>query len=122
VRVLVVDDDEDTTLLFAAALRTCGAEVVTATSAAEALSAIAAGRPDVVVSDIAMPSADGYWLVREIRKLSDPQARAVPVVAVTAFGAEHNRQRVLAAGFMDRLEKPVDPDALCRAVAKARGD
>jgi CheY-like chemotaxis protein len=120
-RVLVVDDDEDTTQLFAAALSTCGASVVTATSAHEALRVLGTQPLDVVVSDIAMPGADGYWLVREMRQLEDPRARALPVLAVTAFGREHFRARVLAAGFVDHLEKPVDPEALCLAVARARG-
>jgi CheY-like chemotaxis protein len=119
--VLVVDDDEDTVQLFATALAACGADVVTATSAAEALRAIASQAPDVVVTDIAMPGADGYWLVSEIRQLEDVRARTVPVLAVTAFGQEHFRGRVLAAGFADHLEKPVDPEVLCLAVARARG-
>jgi CheY-like chemotaxis protein len=121
VRVLVVDDDRDTTDLFAAALAACGADVVTATSAPEALRALAARVPDVVVTDIAMPDADGYWLLQKIRALPDAPARAVPVLAVTAFDREHFRARVLAAGFVDRLEKPVDPEALCVAVARASG-
>jgi CheY-like chemotaxis protein len=47
--------------------------------------------------------------------------RTVPVLAVTAFGREHFRTRALEAGFVDHLEKPVDPEALCLAVARARG-
>jgi CheY-like chemotaxis protein len=121
VRVLVVDDDPDTTDLFAAALAACGADVVTTTSAPEALRALRDRAPDVVVTDIAMPGADGYWLLHEIRQLDDARARALPVLAVTAFGREHLRARVLAAGFVDRLEKPVDPEALCVAVARASG-
>jgi CheY-like chemotaxis protein len=121
VRVLVVDDDEDTADLFATALTACGADIVTARSASEALRVIAARVPDVVVTDIAMPDADGYWLVREIRQLADARARAVPVVAVTAFGRQHFRARALAAGFVEHLEKPVDPEVLCLAVARARG-
>jgi CheY-like chemotaxis protein len=120
VRVLVVDDDEDTAELFAAALTACGAEVVTATSAPEALRVLAGGAPDVVVTDIAMPGADGYWLVHEIQQLPEARARALPVVAVTAFGREHFRARALAAGFVDHLVKPVDPEMLCLAVARAR--
>jgi CheY-like chemotaxis protein len=95
--VLVVDDDQDTTDLFAAALSACGADVVTRTSAPEALRVLASGPPDVVVTDIAMPGAGGYWLVREIRQLADDRARTLPVLAVTAFGREHFRARVLAA-------------------------
>jgi CheY-like chemotaxis protein len=120
VRVLVVDDDEETAELFSVALRTCGAEVVTAFGAREALSRLVERRPDVVVTDIAMPGADGYWLLQEIRQLADAAARAVPVLAVTAFGREHFRARAMAAGFADHLVKPLDPEALCLAVARAR--
>jgi CheY-like chemotaxis protein len=119
VRVLVVDDDEDAVELFASALTACGADVVTSGNAAEAIGILAGMMPDVVVSDIAMPSADGYWLLREIRELSDVRARILPVVAVTAYGREHVRARALAAGFFEHLEKPVDPEVLCRAIARA---
>src|SRR5262245_61235311 len=118
VRVLVVDDDEDTAELFAAALTVCGANVVTANSASEALRIVTAHAPDVVVTDIAMPGGDGYWLVREIRQ--HVATSALPVLAVTAFGQEHSRGQAVAAGFVDYLQKPVDPEALCRAVARAR--
>ena len=121
VRVLVVDDDEDTVELFATALAACGAEVVTATSAPAAMRLLAERAPEVVVTDIAMPEADGYWLVSAIRQLVDERVRSVPVVAVTAFGREHSRDRVREAGFFDRLDKPVDPERLCLTVARARG-
>src|SRR5215813_7458799 len=120
VRVLVVDDEEDTVDLFAAALAACGAEVVTATSAPEALGLVTLRSPAVVVSDIAMPGTDGYWLVHEIQQLADERLRKIPVIAVTAFARHHMRAESLAAGFVDHLEKPVDPAALCRAVARAR--
>lgn len=119
--VLVVDDDEETIELFAAALTACGARVTTATGARDALSALALDRPDVVVSDIAMRGGDGYWLVREMARLTDTGIDRVPVIAVTAYGREHSRTRVLGAGFVDHLQKPVDPEALCRAVAGAAG-
>jgi CheY-like chemotaxis protein len=121
VRVLVVDDDEDTAELFAAALGACGGDVVAATSAREAMRILDVRAHDVVVTDLAMPGADGYWLLREIRQSADERTRAVPVLAVTAFGREHVRSRTLAAGFVDHLEKPIDPEALCAAVARAVG-
>ena len=121
VRALVVDDDEDNLELFSAALTACGAVVVTATRAEDALRVLSAQRVDVVVSDIAMPGGDGYWLIREVRRLPDTRFSSIPLVAVTAFGREHSRARVLAAGFVDHLQKPVDPEVLCRAIAKAVG-
>jgi CheY-like chemotaxis protein len=120
-KVLLVDDDEETVDLFAAVLTTCGAVSTTATTAREALRLASEIRPDVVVSDIAMAGEDGYWLVREIRRLADHVVRRVPVVAATAYGHEHSRARVVAAGFFEHLQKPVDPEVLCRTVATAAG-
>ena len=119
--VLVVDDDSGSLAFFAAALNLCGAAVMTAPSALEALRLMQERRPHVVLSDIAMVGHDGYWLLREIRGLPDPTARAVPVVATTAYGREHSRARALAGGFSDFLPKPVDPELLCQTIAKATG-
>jgi diguanylate cyclase len=59
--------------------------------------------------------------MRQIREFDNPRVRNVPVLAVTAFSREHFRDRVLAAGFHEYLEKPVDPERLCLAVAGAGG-
>ena len=119
--VLVVDDDADTADLFATALSACGADVVASMSAREAMRILGSRAVDVVVTDISMPGADGYWLLGEIRGSADERTRALPVLAATAFGREHFRGRTLAAGFSDHLEKPVDPEAMCRAVARVLG-
>lgn len=121
VRVLVVDDDETTLDFLAAALGFCGAQVTTAQSTTDALIRLERVHPDVVLSDIAMPGHDGYWLVAEIRKLSDAALSRVPVVATTAYGRVHSRERTQAAGFVSHLTKPVDPDVLCRTIASAVG-
>jgi CheY-like chemotaxis protein len=117
--VVVVDDDEDSLGYFAAALRACGATVTTASTALDALALVRECGPHVVLSDIAMVGQDGYWLVREIRGL--PDRGAVPVLATTAYGREHPRAQAVAAGFNDLLPKPVDPEVLCLAIARAAG-
>lgn len=121
VRALVVDDDPDNLEVFSVALAACGALVMTASRAQEAVRVVTTRLVDVVVSDIAMPEGDGYWLIRELRRVPDTRVHRIPVVAVTAYGREHSRERVLAAGFADHLRKPLDPEALCQAVAKAIG-
>jgi len=114
--VLVVEDDEDTREVMRAMLELCGATVLVADSAKSGLDAFIKARPDVIVSDIAMPGEDGYWLVREgARQLN---ARDVPAVAVTAFAGQHPRARALEAGFRAHLAKPVDPEVLCRTVVQ----
>ena len=119
--VLVVEDDEASAEYFAMALRIAGAQVTTASTARAALRVLQERRPDVVLSDIAMPGQDGYWLVAAIRALSDPAISRVPVIATTAHGGAHSPERTRAAGFVDHLAKPVEPEMLWAAVARAAG-
>ena len=120
-RIVVVDDDPDSAEYFALALRTCGAVVITAFTAVDAFRLIQDGRPDVVVSDIAMVGRDGYWLAQQIRTFADGNVAALPLLAATAYGREHSRDRALAAGFTEHLRKPVDPELLCRTVGRLAG-
>ena len=113
-RVLVVEDEAYSRDLFEVVLRDHGAEVAGAESAEAALAAFRAARFDVVVSDVAMPERDGYWLIAQLRALRP--RRVVPAVAVTGKGYEP--ARALAEGFHEYLTKPVDPDRLCAAVAR----
>ena len=103
------------------ALQTYGAVVMTASNAIDALRLVREERPDVVLSDIAMAGQDGYWLIREIRAILDERVSQLPVIATTAYGREHSRERALRAGFNEHLPKPVEPDLLCRAVARLAG-
>ena len=119
--VMVVDDDPDSLDYFGMALRAAGAVVIVASNASEALRTVQDHRPNVVLSDIAMKEHDGYWLLSEIRRLPNEAIRALPVIATTAYGREHSRERTLAAGFNDHLQKPVLPEALWRSIATAAG-
>lgn len=121
VQILVVDDDLDILELFSAALGACGGDVITTDNASDALALAIRTRPHVIVSDIAMIREDGYWLIGRLRQLPPEMLGRVPVIAATAYGREHSRERVLAAGFTEHLQKPVDPEELCRVVAKAVG-
>jgi CheY-like chemotaxis protein len=120
-RILLVDDDADILELFTAALSACGGAVTTADNAGDGLLLAMETQPHVVVSDIAMIGKDGYWLVGRLRELPADMRPNVPVIAATAYGREHSRARVLAAGFTEHLQKPVDPEELCRLVAKVAG-
>jgi CheY-like chemotaxis protein len=119
--ILVVDDDPDILELFAAALRACGGDVTATDNASDGLALAIRTRPHVIVSDIAMIGEDGYWLIGRLRQLPPEMLPSVPVIAATAYGREHSRSRVLAAGFTEHLQKPVDPEELCQAVAKVVG-
>jgi CheY-like chemotaxis protein len=99
-------------------LELCGARVVCAESARDGLQTFRQEQPRAIVSDIAMPGEDGYWLIGEVRRKLGVAPEAVPAVAVTAFGGQHPRAAALAAGFQAHLAKPIDPDELCRTVAR----
>jgi signal transduction histidine kinase/ActR/RegA family two-component response regulator len=119
IRVLIVDDQEDARTLLAAILAAAGALVDTVGSAEEARRRLAARRPDVLVSDIAMPEEDGYSLIRSIR-LADEAAGLTPLpsIAVTAYARDDDRSRALVAGYDRHLTKPLDPGALLEAIAE----
>jgi len=114
VTALVVEDNGDSRDFFAYALQHCGAIVHVAGSIQEALDTAARATPDVVISDLSMPDADGYALVRAL----GARGRRPPAVAVTAFPVSYSRDRSLHAGFDAFLTKPVDPAELCDAVRK----
>lgn len=118
VRVLVVEDMVDTRELVAVLLRSRGAEVETAASGFEALAAVEKRRPDLLVSDIAMPGMDGHTLMRRLREL-DPD-RPIPAVALTAFASAEDRTQALEAGFRAHLSKPVDTEALVALLCRLR--
>lgn len=103
------------------ALTTCGGDVTCASNAGDGLALAIQSRPHVIVSDIAMVGEDGYWLIGRLRQLPAEMRPDVPVIAATAYGREHSRSRVLAAGFTEHLQKPIDPEELCRVVAKLAG-
>ncbi len=120
-RVLVVDDEADALGLVREALRDVGAEVVTASSAAEAMAMFTNQRPDVVVSDIGMPGEDGYSLLRKIRSLSAAQGGRTPAIALTAYARAEDAQRAFAAGYQMHVAKPATPDQLSSVVAIVAG-
>ncbi len=117
-KVLVVDDEADSRDVLLQLLASWGARPVGAASVREALDAAARERPDLVVSDIAMPGEDGFTLARELRRIEEARGdRPVPIAAVTAFARPEDRQRTLAAGFDAHLAKPVDPVTLHATMA-----
>jgi CheY-like chemotaxis protein len=117
VRVLVVDDDEESRLVLTEHLQRCDGVVFTAASAAEAYDVLRRERVDVLLTDIAMPGEDGYTLIRRLRAGVVPASALIPAAAVTALAREEDRRLALRAGFQMHLAKPVDPDCLIAAVA-----
>jgi signal transduction histidine kinase/ActR/RegA family two-component response regulator len=108
--VLAVDDDQDTTALLQYLLEMNGAKVTTANSGSEALGLASESDFDVVLSDISMPSMDGFEFVRRLRSL--PGKQDVRVVALTGFGRKEDVEQAQNEGFIAHLTKPFDVEAL----------
>jgi CheY-like chemotaxis protein len=115
-RALVVDDEEDARALIATILTTAGAHVQTASSVREALQHLDASVPDVLLADIGMPGADGYDLIREVRRREAQTGQRLPAAAITAYAGNLDRERALAAGFDRHVPKPISPEAIVAAV------
>jgi len=120
-RILVVDDEADSRDLVTAILTRCGGKVRSCESVAEALNTFREWKPDLLVSDIGMPNEDGYELIKKLRKLRLKRAREIPVVALTAYATDDDRERTLSAGFQMHVAKPIEPEALVRSIAGAAG-
>lgn len=115
-KILVVDDDDDTCKLIVLTLELYAAQVVAVRSVREALSLFTSFQPDCIISDIAIPSEDGYSLIRKIRAFDADEGGQVPAIAMSAYGREVDQQRTWAAGFQAYLTKPIEPDRLLEAI------
>jgi signal transduction histidine kinase/CheY-like chemotaxis protein len=113
--VLVVDDHGDAREVLGLVLRERGAEVHLAASVAEALEVLAREPVGVLVSDLAMPGADGYELIAAVRAA---RGAAIPAVALTAYAGREVREQAIAAGFAAHATKPLNPEELIELIAK----
>jgi PAS domain S-box-containing protein len=107
-KILVVDDEPDTRELLRRGLGQCGAEVTVVGSATEALEALRASPPDLLISDIGMPNVDGYDLIRQVRALPAEAGGASPAIALTAYARVEDRMQALRAGYQMHVPKPVE--------------
>ncbi|MDT7605234.1 MAG: hypothetical protein QOF61_3231 [Acidobacteriota bacterium] len=120
-RVLVVDDEADTLEIIRVSLGQCGAEVTTANSSAEALDLVGRTALDVIISDIGMPSEDGFDFIRQVRQLPPERGGRTPAVALTAYARAEDRLRVLRSGYQMHVAKPVEMTELVAIVANVAG-
>ena len=120
-RVLVVDDEADTRLIISTVIARTGAEVKACQSAREALEILEQWRPDVLMSDIAMPGEDGYSLINKVRSLPAERGGHIPAAAFSAYAREEDRKRSLAAGYQMHIAKPVSSGRLVETIAHLAG-
>ena len=113
-RVLVVEDNPKNLKLVRDVLTHYGFEVVEATTGEEGVRLAAQVAPDLVLMDLQLPGIDGTEALRRLREAES--TRSVPVVAVTAFAMDDDRERALASGFDGYVEKPIGVRALAQQV------
>jgi PAS domain S-box-containing protein len=116
IRILAVDDEEDSLALLRTVLETAGAQVTTVSSPTKALERIADVRPQVLLLDLGMPEIDGFELISRIRASENVDVRGVPAAALTAFARAEDRTKALHSGFEMHLSKPIDPGELVASV------
>jgi PAS domain S-box-containing protein len=117
IRVMAVDDEADALGLLRVVLEAAGAEVITISSAVDALQRAADIKPDVMVVDLGMPQIDGFEFITRVRASTNPDVREIPAAALTAFARSEDRTKALESGFEMHLSKPVDPGELVASVA-----
>jgi len=117
IRIVVVDDDDDTRNLLRFFLEHCGAQPTVASNGQEALELIRKLRPDLLISDLAMPHMDGYELMKKVRNLEE-EIGSLPAIACSAYARAEDRDRARKAGFNAHVEKPVDLDQLVTTILK----
>lgn len=106
-RILAVDDEERILNFLSSKLKASGYEVLTASNGLEGLEQAQAQEPDLIVLDLLMPKMDGLEMLKELRSFS-----MVPVIILTAKGADADRIKGLQLGADDYLPKPFNPDEL----------
>jgi len=104
--VLIVEDESTNRKLLHDVLVACGCQPIEATNGRQAVELAKEKKPSVVIMDIEMPVMNGLDAVRLLK--SDAVTSSIPVIALTAYATNQDRDRVLQAGFDDYLSKPVD--------------
>ena len=112
--ILVVEDQEDNRRILRDLFANAGYELIEAESGEDALTAVETQRPDLILMDIQLPVMDGYEATRRIR--SNPDMKAVPVIAMTAYALAGDEAKALAAGCTAYVTKPYSPRALLAKV------
>ena len=117
IRVLLVEGAPQVREVVADLLGQCGARVTAVDSAVAGLAILKRERPDALVSSLSMPEKDGYWLIREVRKLPPDQGGDVPAAAFTGLTTPEHRLATLRAGYQFHVPKPVALSRLAEVVA-----
>jgi CheY-like chemotaxis protein len=113
-KVLLIEDNDDAREIMAALLQSYGHEVLQASNGTDGLQMVKDYQPDITMVDIGLPGIDGHEVARRIR--ADASVSDMPLIALTGYGMEHDRQRAIDAGFNLHLVKPASTSELIKAI------
>ena len=115
-KILLIEDNEQNLYLTTFILEKNGYEVVQARNGREGIELSTSISPDLILLDIQLPVMDGYAVADEIK--SNPLLAEIPIVAVTSYAMAGDRERILAAGCIGYIEKPINPDTFVAEVER----
>jgi len=113
-RILVIEDNEQNLYLVRFILERCGHEIVAATTGREGIAMAQADVPSLILLDIQLPDLDGHEVARLLRDIT--VLNTVPIVAVTSYAMEGDREKVLESGCTGYIEKPINPETFAEEV------
>jgi two-component system cell cycle response regulator DivK len=114
--LLVIEDNEQSLYMMTFLLTRYGYNVVQARDGREGIALASQVKPTLILLDIQLPVMDGYAVAQALRR--NPALARVPIIAVTSYAMAGDRERILAAGCTDYLEKPLDPDTFMRYIER----
>jgi CheY-like chemotaxis protein len=115
-RILLIEDNAQNRYLTRFLLEQYGHEIILAENGPQGLELAAAVHPDLILLDIQLPGMDGHAVARALK--SDPQLRAIPIIAVTSYAMVGDREKCLEAGAEGYIEKPINPETFVAEVER----
>jgi hypothetical protein len=116
-KVLMIEDHEDTAIVMARMLKDMGHTVIPADSVASAVDVLTREKFDLILSDVGLPDGNGVSLIHAVRAFCD-----TPAIALTGYGMREDVERCLKAGFNKHVTKPVTFETLQRIIAEVCGN
>lgn len=114
-RILVIEDNEQNMYLIHFLLEVNGHTVIEALNGPDGVKRATDSNPDIILLDIQLPGMDGYEIARILRSTSGLES--IPIIAVTSYAMAGDRERILAAGATDYIEKPINPETFIDQIA-----
>ncbi|MFM9960341.1 MAG: response regulator [Planctomycetaceae bacterium] len=113
-KVLVIEDNEQNLYLVTFLLERHGLEIIPARTGPQGLALASHVRPDLILLDIQLPGMDGYEVARQLKLIAS--LASVPIVAVTSYAMEGDRNKGIAAGCTGYIEKPINPETFLEEI------